>query len=188
VEGDWSGAACPLVAGAIAGSVRVENLSLDSCQADKAIVEVLKMAGAQIKIGDNYVEVQNDKLFGFAFDATNCPDLFPPLVALACYCKGTSTIFGTQRLKAKESDRGTALLNEFTKMGGIVKLYSDRIEIIGNILEGGTVDSHNDHRIAMACAVAALKSKNGVKIKDWGCVAKSYPKFFEDLTKLMRDT
>jgi 3-phosphoshikimate 1-carboxyvinyltransferase len=145
------------------------------------------MAGAQIKIGDNYVEVQNDKLFGFAFDATNCPDLFPPLVALACYCKGTSAIFGAQRLKVKESDRGIALLNEFTKIGGIVELYSDRMEIMGNILEGGTVDSHNDHRIAMACAVAGLQSKRGVTINDWQCVSKSYPEFFEDLTKLMRN-
>jgi len=184
VEGDWSGATCPLVAGAIAGSIRVENISLNSCQADKAIVGVLKMAGAKVEIGNNYIEVQSTDLSGFEFDATDCPDLFPPLVALACSCEGKSVIFGAQRLKVKESDRGTALLNEFKKMGATVELYSDRIEITGNVLDGGTVDSYNDHRIAMACAVAALKSRLGVKIQDWECVAKSYPEFFDDLNRL----
>ncbi len=184
VEGDWSGAAFPLVAGAIAGSVTVENLCLDSYQADKAIVEALKMAGADVKIDDNGVEAQHAKLSGFEFDATDCPDLFPPLVALASCCEGKSIINGAQRLKVKESDRGAALLNEFTKMGGIIELYTDRMEISGNVLDGGTVDSYNDHRIAMACAVAGLRTKHGVHIQDWECVSKSYPGFFEDLRTL----
>jgi 3-phosphoshikimate 1-carboxyvinyltransferase len=185
VEGDWSGAAFPLVGGAIAGSIRVENLNLASCQADKAIIDVLKLAGAKVGIGENYVEVQSADLSGFEFDATDCPDLFPPLVALASYCQGKSVIHGAQRLKVKESDRGNALLNEFTRIGASVKLYENRMEMTGkNALEGGTVDAHNDHRIAMACAVAALRSRQGVTINGWECVAKSYPEFFEDLTRL----
>lgn len=185
VEGDWSGAAFPLVAGAIAGSVRVENLSLVSCQADKAIVDALKLCGTKVEVGDDYVEVQHSELAGFQFDATDCPDLFPALVTLASYCEGKSAIYGAQRLKVKESDRGTALLTEFTKLGSSVELYSDRIEVSGKReLEGGVIDSYNDHRIAMAGAVAGLRSKHGVTINDWGCVSKSYPKFFDDLIRL----
>jgi 3-phosphoshikimate 1-carboxyvinyltransferase len=185
VEGDWSGAAFPLVAGAIAGSVKVENIRFDSCQADKAIVDVLKLAGAKVEIGEHDVKVQSTDLSGFEFDATDCPDLFPPIVALASYCQGKSVIYGAQRLKVKESDRGTALLNEFRKIGASVALYADRMEITGTVeLDGGTVDSYNDHRIAMAGAVAGLKSKQGVTIRDWECVTKSYPGFFEDLAKI----
>ena len=185
VEGDWSGASFPLVAGAIAGSVWVENLSQDSYQADKTILDVLKVAGAGLNIGTDYVEVQHSSLAGFEFDATDCPDLFPPLVALACYCEGKSIIYGAQRLTVKESDRGTALLTEFRKIGASIELYPDRMEIIGGTpLDGGTVESYHDHRIAMACAVAALGSRQGVTIQDADCVAKSYPEFFEDLKTL----
>lgn len=189
VEGDWSGAAAPLVAGAIAGQVRVEDIKLDSVQADRAILEALKLSGANVEVGENYVEVQARKLSGFEFNATDCPDLFPPLVALACYCEGKTVIYGAQRLKVKESDRGTALLTEFMKMGGRVELYHDRMEIFGKPLNGGTVKSYNDHRIAMACAVAGLRSKQGVNIQDPECVAKTYPGFFQDLNQLcvMRD-
>ena len=186
VEGDWSGASCPLVAGAIAGNIRVKNLRHDSSQADIAIVQALQRAGASVEIGDDYVDVSQNSLSGFEFDATDCPDLFPALVTLAAYCKGKSVIHGAQRLKVKESDRGQALLTEFRKMGASIELYHDRFEILGGtFLDGGSVDSYNDHRIAMACAVAGLGSRNGVTIEGAECVAKSYPEFFDDLEQLM---
>ncbi len=185
VEGDWSGAAFPLVAGAIAGRASVANLRQDSCQADKAILDALRACGASVQIAEDVVTVSQGELVGFEFDATDCPDIFPPLVALATYCQGKSVIHGAQRLQAKESDRGVALLQEFTKMGGRVSLHEKRIEIYGNPLDGGMVDSHNDHRIAMACAVAALGSKRGVRIQRAECVAKSYPEFFQDCANLM---
>ncbi len=185
VEGDWSGASCPLVAGAIAGKVRVENLRYDSSQADTMILQALQRSGADLDIGDDYVEVRQRPLVGFEFDATDCPDIFPALVALASYCRGKSVIYGAQRLTVKESDRGTALLTEFRKMGASIELYPDRMEIIGEIpLDGGTVESYHDHRIAMACAVAGLRSKHGVTIQNSACVAKSYPDFFDDLSVL----
>ena len=186
VEGDWSGASFPLVAGAVAGHVRVENLDPQSLQADKAMLAVLDLCGAEYQVGDNFVDVRGRKLSGFEFDATDCPDLFPPLVALAAYCQGKSVIYGAQRLKVKESDRGKVLLTEFRKIGASIELYSDRIEVTGGtFLDGGTVDSYNDHRIAMACAVAALGSRKGVTIEGAECVAKSYPEFFDDLERLM---
>lgn len=185
VDGDWSGAAFMLVAGAIAGSVVVNKLRL-GFQPDQEIRNVLELAGANIVEDNNKLRVQTDELNCFEFDATNCPDLFPPLAVLACNCKGKSMIYGTERLKHKESDRASALVKELGKMGAKIKVVGNRMEIHGKKLKGGaTIDPHNDHRIAMACAIAALNSEKPVKIKNPGCVSKSYPNFFEDLELLM---
>ncbi len=186
VEGDWSGAAFLLVAGAIAGKVQVRGLKPDSKQADIAIVDALKAAGAKVLIagGKNEVAVEKKLLEAFEFDATDCPDLFPPLAALACNCRGKSRIIGAARLRGKESDRAAALLSEFGKMGAKISAAGDAMEITGGKLRGGAVDSHGDHRIAMACAVAALASEKGVEIKNEKCVSKSYPGFFGELKRL----
>ena len=181
IEGDWSGAAFLLVAGAIAGGVTVTNLKLDSFQADRAILDALARCGADVTMKQSQVAVRQRPLIGFEFDAVDCPDLFPPLVALACACEGKTVIYGAQRLKVKESDRGTALLTEFRKIGANIALYPDRMEIIGSELDGGNIHAYNDHRIAMACAIAALRSRQGVTIEGAECVAKSYPQFYEDL-------
>lgn len=186
VEGDWSGGAFPLVAGAIAGRVTVRNLAVKSLQADRAILEALERAGAKIHTEKDAVTVERSCLRAFEFDATDCPDLFPPLVALACYCKGRSVIRGTERLRHKESDRALALVREFRKMGARIRVQGGTMEVTGGRLKGGEVCSHNDHRIAMACAVAGLDSEKGVGIRDWACVGKSYPQFFDDLEALRR--
>lgn len=185
VEGDWSGASFMLVAGAIAGKIRVENLRNDSPQADKAVIEALEKAGAKVKAEKDAVEVEKSELNGFEFDATHCPDLFPPLVALACNCEGKTLIKGTKRLEDKESNRAKALLEEFTKIGAKITVEGNIMRITGTKLKGGEVDSHNDHRIAMACAVAGLNSEKEVKINNENCVSKSYPGFFKDLEKVI---
>ncbi len=181
VEGDWSGAAFLLVAGAIAGKVRVDNISLSSKQADKAVLHALDMAGATISTNENSVEVAKNKLKCFNFDATNCPDLFPPLVALASYCKGETRIKGVSRLRTKESDRAEALCQEFAKLNINIKIAGEDMIIKGGKLHGGIVESHDDHRIVMACGVAALQAKGVVEINGAEAVAKSYPEFFKDL-------
>lgn len=184
VEGDWSGAAFILVAGAIGGKVRVDNLSPASLQADREILNALEAAGAVLRLGDDSVTAEKQELHGFEFDAKECPDLFPPLVALACNCKGKTRILGVERLKYKESSRALALASEFSKSGAKLKIRGDMMEVTGGQLEGGAVDSHNDHRIAMACAVAGINSRKGVSVRNCGCVSKSYPEFFDDLTSL----
>lgn len=185
VEGDWSGASFLLVAGAIAGRVRVTGLKVDSLQADRAVINVLHIAGAVVKEEKNYVEASYGTLRRFDFDATECPDLFPPLVALASCCKGRSKIEGVHRLVYKESNRAEALLEEFRKMGVRLSVENDYIVVDGEGQpEGGRVSSHNDHRIAMACAVAGLASKEGVVISGAEAVEKSYPTFFEDIKRL----
>ncbi len=187
VEGDWSGAAFLLVAGALAGSVSIKGLDLNSPQADKDIVEVLKVAGAKITIDNDCVKAERNRLCAFRFDATHCPDLFPPLVALASACEGKSKIYGSMRLIHKESNRGDALSSEFAKLGIKVEQFPDRIEVTGGKAKGGIVKSHNDHRIAMACAIAGLRGVDETKIEDWECVSKSYPDFFSHLKILKGD-
>ena len=118
-------------------------------------------------------------------NATDCPDLFPPLVALASYCEGTSVIEGVSRLSYKESNRAFTLQEEFKKMGVEIKLQDDLMMITGGKgLNGATVHSHHDHRIAMACAVAALKANGKTVIEEAEAVNKSYPVFYEDLKML----
>jgi len=181
VEGDWSGGAFLLVAGALAGRVTVGRLSPDSLQPDRRILEALALAGARIAWEGNRVVVERDRLAGFDFDATDCPDLFPPLAALACHCEGRTRIFGADRLAHKESDRARALISEFSKAGAKIAVRGNRLEIRGGPLRAASFDSHGDHRIAMAGAVAALTSREGLRIEGGGCVAKSYPRFFRDL-------
>jgi len=184
VEGDWSGGAFLLVAGAINGEITVKGLRPDSRQSDKAILDVLDRAGARTTIMENSVSVKKSELKPFYFDATESPDLFPPLVALAAYCRGISTIKGVSRLIHKESNRSATLVNEFLKMNVKIETQDDDMIITGGKITGAEVCSHGDHRIAMAAAVAALASSSRVIIRDSGCVAKSYPEFFKDLRDL----
>jgi 3-phosphoshikimate 1-carboxyvinyltransferase len=187
VEGDWSGAAFMLVAGAVGGSVRVEGLA-GGLQPDEGIKTAIFEAGADIVSGDGWVEVHGGDLRGFEFDATNSPDLFPPLAALACNCRGRSVIRGASRLKHKESDRAAVLADELGRLGADIKVTGDDMVIEGGALRGGGLNPHGDHRIAMAGAVAGLRSKNGVLVSDEKCVSKSYPGFFDDLESLRAGT
>jgi 3-phosphoshikimate 1-carboxyvinyltransferase len=184
VESDWSGGSFLLVAGAINGNLKVSGLRTGSFQSDKAILKALESAGANMKISDDQIEVSKSALKAFEFDATESPDLFPPLVALASYCEGVTKLKGAARLLHKESNRAAALLEEFRRMNINVELKDDNLLVTGGQVIGARVNSHDDHRIAMAAAVAALGASGTVFIKDSHCVAKSYPGFFNDLRKV----
>ncbi|HTB52361.1 MAG TPA: 3-phosphoshikimate 1-carboxyvinyltransferase [Ferruginibacter sp.] len=185
VEGDWSGAAFLLVMGAVAGEITIKGLDVFSTQADKAILQALNMSKAKLSIEEKQIVVGPGKLQAFHFDATECPDLFPPLVALASYCEGTTVIEGVKRLEHKESNRGLTLQEEFGKMGVTIKLQDDLMLIEGGQgVKGATVHSHHDHRIAMACAVAGLKATGDTIIEEAEAINKSYPDFYEHLKLL----
>ena len=184
VEGDWSGASCLLVAGAIAGSLTVHNLRLDSRQADKQLLDALQLAGAKLVISDKFVKVSHGDLTAFDFDARHCPDLFPSLVALATSCSGTSSIRGVGRLATKESDRASTLQSEYAKLGLAISIKDDCMLITGGKIKGGEVYSHNDHRIAMSLAVATLRAEAPVTITGAKCVNKSYPSFWKDVARI----
>ena len=184
VEGDWSGAAPLFVAAAVGGKIKVSGLRADSAQADRRILDALGAAGARVVRAADGTTVERSDLRSFTFDATDSPDLLPPLAALACHCAGTSQLKGASRLRHKESDRAAALSEELRRLGGRVTVLGDILEITGGLLQGGTVRSHGDHRIAMALAAAAVAARGPVGIEDAECVAKSYPGFFEDLASV----
>ena len=185
IEGDWSGASCLLVAGATAGSITIRNLNHISLQADLAIIEALARAGAEIITTNSSVTVHGGPLHAFEFDATDCPDLFPALAALAASCEGTAVLTGTQRLTYKESNRAETIAEVFGRLGiGVDLSEKNTMRITGGPVSSAVVDSHNDHRIAMAAAVAALSSDDSVVIEGANAADKSYPNFWNDLDTL----
>lgn len=187
IEGDWSGAAFLLVAGAIASpaGVVVKGLDVFSQQADKAVLQALMSSHAVMSIHSEQVEVRKGSLQAFQFNATDCPDLFPPLAVLAAFAQGTSVIEGVHRLTHKESNRALTLQEELGKMGVPIRLQDDLMIIEGgHPIKGAVVHSHHDHRIAMACAVAALCAEGPVTIEGADAVNKSYPQFWQHLAQL----
>lgn len=185
IEGDWSAAAMLLVAGAVAGEVCVENISALSKQADTAILDALARAGAEVIIEGDSITAKQRELHGFEFDATQCPDLFPALAALAATAEGETILYGTNRLTHKESNRAETIAEEFQKIGISVDISEENVmRIRGGKIRATEVESHNDHRIAMALAVAALCSEGVMRIHGAECVAKSYPDFFEQLESI----
>lgn len=182
IEGDWSAAAMLLVAGATAGEITVRNVSMLSKQADTAICTALVRAGAAVINDAESVTVAHRPLHGFEFDATNCPDLFPALAALAAAAEGESVIRGTSRLEYKECNRAEAICEEYARLGIAVDISEeDVMRIRGGAIHAARTRSHGDHRMAMSLAVAALRADGEVTIEGAESVAKSYPTFFEDL-------
>ncbi len=186
IEGDWSGAAYLLIAAALTGKVKIKNLSENSVQADRKILDVLKMVGAKVSVAPHTVIVEKQPLKVFRFDATHCPDLFPPLVALAANCDGISEIIGVSRLTHKESNRAKVLKEELSKVGINIIIENDVMRVSGGKVTGGVINSHHDHRIAMMAAVLNLVSVGKIEILHKETVNKSYPGFFADMNKLKK--
>jgi len=184
IEGDWSAAAMLLVAGAVAGAITLTNISLLSKQADVAICDALVRAGASVTSEPDRITVSHRDLVAFEFDATQCPDLFPALAALAAAAEGESVIYGVHRLEHKESNRAETIASEYAKLGIEVELDGDVMRIRGGEIHATEVESHHDHRIAMSLAVSALRSDGEMLIHGAECVAKSFPDFFETLESL----
>jgi 3-phosphoshikimate 1-carboxyvinyltransferase len=186
IEGDWSSASFFIVAGAIHGNINVSGLNINSTQADRMILDVLNQAGVSYNISNQQIQFsKTNHLKSFAFDATDCPDLFPPLVVLALHCNGISSIKGVHRLLNKESNRAFTLQTVFSKMGAQIDIVDDEMIVQGNAdLVGIEVESHHDHRIAMALSTAALSAKGETSIVDAEAVHKSFPEFYDKLILL----
>ena len=188
VPGDFSSAAFLLGAAAITNSkVTLKNLDYGSIQGDKIIMRILQQMGVNGKVCVDQIEIEGNGGFLNAvdIDARDIPDLVPVCAALACYANGTTKIHDAERLKLKESDRLTSLFFELRKMGADIAAEESSLTINGPCnLHGATIDSHNDHRIAMACSVAALRAEGETVIQSAECVRKSYPQFFNDLRTL----
>ena len=186
VEGDWSNAAFLMVAAAINGELTIHGLNPESIQGDRKIIEALLDSGVSVSQEADYYRIEKtDNLKAFDFNATDMPDLFPPLACLAAYCQGTSRIKGAHRLVHKESNRAKSLTREFKRMGIEVGLEDDDTMVIqGAQPQGGSFHTHNDHRIAMAGAVLALRAQRSIQIEQPEAVQKSYPGFYDALKSL----
>lgn len=189
VGGDWSGAAFFLTAGvlgAVGTSVTLTGLSTASRQGDKAILTVLRDMGGDIREAENgEIIAYPSTLRGMEINAAQIPDLVPILAVAASVAEGETRIVGASRLRLKESDRLQTITAMLTALGGDVTETADRLIIRGvPRLKGGTVDAAGDHRIAMSGAVASLVCDGSVTVTGAECVAKSYPKFWEEFERL----
>lgn len=180
IEGDFSQAAFFMVAAALGAKVTCKGLNINSLQGDKAIIDILTKCGAMVTVNEDTVSVSKGSLKGITVDVSNIPDLVPPLAVLFTFCKGESRIINAQRLKIKESDRLLALSTELNKLGANIKCTDDSMIINGtHYLKGGNLDSWNDHRIAMAAAIAKVRCKEKVTISGFEAVNKSFPGFWD---------
>ncbi len=185
VEGDWSNAAFFMVLGALNGSVTIKNLNLDSCQSDKMILDVLTLAGVDFRVSEDEITVLKSKIKPFDFDVSQCPDLFPVLSILACGAEGKTTLYNAERLRIKESDRIKTTKDLIVNLGGKADETEDSLIIYGSgELAGGTVNSANDHRIAMSAFVASAICRRDIILEDAAAINKSYPSFINDFEQI----
>lgn len=189
VEGDYSGAAFFLCAGALSeGGIRVNGLNPRSRQGDKEILSLLEKMGAQISRDGDSVIVHRGALRGITVDASSVPDLIPALSVVAAAASGETRIVRAQRLRFKESDRLHSTAQMLRSLGAHVDELPDGLTIYGSeTLSGGTVDTFGDHRIAMSCAIAGCVCRHAVTVRGSECVRKSYPDFWKDFTQLKGD-
>jgi 3-phosphoshikimate 1-carboxyvinyltransferase len=149
------------------------------------MLAVLARLGAKVTRQGNTAAAHHDRLVGCDIDAMDFPDLVPAIAVVAALADGRTTIHNVERLRLKESDRVESVVVGLAALGARIASSRDSITIEGvRRLDGGTVDSHNDHRIAMMGAIAAIRCAAPVTIIDSGCVTKSYPAFFEDYAAL----
>ncbi len=183
IEGDWSSASYLLALGAVLGKVTVTNLNPESLQGDRIMLNLLKDMGAQVLVSNDSVTVQRSKLEAITADLSDCIDLLPTLAILAAVADGASQFTGIKRARLKESNRVAALREGLTRMGIKVIEETDSLTIVGSRPKGSSIDSHDDHRIAMAFSILG-SSTGATTINGAECVRKTYPEFWDILRSL----
>jgi 3-phosphoshikimate 1-carboxyvinyltransferase len=194
VEGDASSASYFLAAGAIAGGpVRVEGVGRDSIQGDVRFAEALERMGATITKGDTWIEARsNGVLKAIDADFNHIPDAAMTIAVAALYADGTSTLRNIASWRVKETDRLAAMATELRKVGAIVEEGEDYIRITPPAeLSPATIDTYDDHRMAMCFSLASLDGKarrgNAMRINDPKCVAKTFPDYFETFASIAKN-
>ena len=190
VEGDYSQVAFWIVAGIISANrdneVKCLHVNKNSLQGDREIIEIVERMGANIEIFDDYVLVRPSKTKGTVIDISQCPDIGPILTVLGALSEGETRIINGERLRIKESDRITSIKTELNKLGANVTEEGDSLIIQGveNFNGGVTVNSWNDHRIAMSLAIASTRCEKEIILEEAESVRKSYPHFWDDFVKM----
>ena len=183
VEGDWSSASYPLALGALAGEVEVVDLPTETMQGDRMVMSFLQEMGAKVSASRGAVNVARSRLKAIKADLTDCTDLLPTVAVLAAAAEGTSVLSGIARARIKESDRVAAVAEGLARMGIRVTEGKDRITITGGKPAGAVIDSHNDHRLAMAFSLLGAVAGDTV-IEPAECVSKTYPEFWDVIRSL----
>lgn len=187
VEGDYSQAAFFLSADALNNSVVVNDLKLDSLQGDKEVIDILERMGVILNNKYNgLIGETKEGLKSTIIDGSQCPDIIPVISLVAALSEGTTEIINAGRLRIKECDRLAAVASELNKLGAKITEKKDGLVITGVASLKGGVDvwSHKDHRIAMTLAIASTVCELPIVLKDYECVSKSYPEFWEDFKSL----
>ena len=167
VEGDWSNGAFFLAANELGSHLNLHGLDMDSPQGDRAILEILPLLrGGTPRIS-----------------AADIPDLVP-ILSVAAACNHGAVFTNIRRLRMKESDRVASVIAMLESLGGRAEADENTMTVFPSRLTGGTVDSCNDHRIAMSAAIAATVCTGSVTILGAQCVSKSYPSFWEEYRRL----
>lgn len=189
IEGDFSQAAFFLSMGALGNDISLGCMNMDSLQGDRKIIDDIKALGGEIIFENNLLKALPTKLLGNTIDLSQTPDLGPTLSVLASICDGDTKFINAGRLRIKECDRITCVKEELNKLGACVSESSDEMYFTGVQSLSGSLElnSHNDHRIAMALAVASTVCNTPLLIDGAECVKKSYPHFWSDFVKLGGD-
>ena len=183
VEGDWSNAAFFLTAAALNNDITMTGLNPNSAQGDRKIIALLEQLGAVTQKDNGRLTLRSDELKGCTIDIQDTPDLLPVLSVAAAFAQGKTTFINAARLRLKESDRLASSAAMIENLGGRAEVGEDELTVYGTGLIGGTVESCNDHRIAMSAAVAATRCSKPVTILNAEAVKKSYPGFYNDYNK-----
>ncbi|MFQ5997228.1 MAG: 3-phosphoshikimate 1-carboxyvinyltransferase [Dehalococcoidales bacterium] len=183
VEGDWSSVSYFLALGAICGGVEVANLNPDSLQGDKMMLNFLKDMGATVEVNQNSVAVRKSRLKAIQADLSDCIDLLPTMAVLAVTAEGVSEFVGIERARLKESNRVVAVKEGLERMGVKIAEERDRLTIFGSRPRGATIDSKDDHRIAMAFSILG-SLVGGTIINGAECVNKTFPDFWDILRSI----
>ena len=183
VEGDWSNAAFFLTAAALNNDITMTGLNPNSAQGDRKIIALLEQLGAVTQKDNGCLTLRSDELKGCTIDIQDTPDLLPVLSVAAAFAQGKTTFINAARLRLKESDRLASSAAMIENLGGRAEVGEDELTVYGTGLIGGTVESCNDHRIAMSAAVAATRCSKPVTILNAEAVKKSYPGFYNDYNK-----
>ena len=180
IEGDYSSASFFFLAAAICKTeVAICGLNPDTKQGDKRFIEMLCNMGCTVDSTEEHIRIQGTGLQAIAEDMRDVPDLVPPIAIAAAHANGTSRFTGIGHLRHKECDRLAVMVSELGKIGVIARCDENTLEVEGcNSIHGGTIDPHNDHRIAMSFAIEGLV-RGDIVIQDENCVAKSFPDFWK---------
>lgn len=188
VPGDFSSAAFPIAAALITGSeLTLKSLDFSDAQGDKKLISILQEMGAQFEINQKEKTLMIHKgppLKGIQIDVNDCVDALPILAVLGCYASSPLEIKGGEIARYKESDRIDAITKELKKMGAQIEERSDGLLVHPSPLHGAHLDTHHDHRLALALAVASLGAKSSSRLSDVASIAKSYPCFVEDFQRI----